>query len=114
MTDDRSPDQNGADPIRQTESTAVDARGRRRLLQGAAGAGAFVTVLANRPTFALADSGSRCSGTHSGPGCANTSSVSPTDTSQRTLPEPAQGKAHGLNKAKGFIDEAKGFETGGS
>lgn len=112
MTDDGSPERNGADQAGQDTSHAVDARGRRRLLQGAAGAGAFVTVLANRPTFALADSGSRCSGTHSGPGCADTSSVSPTDTSKNSLPEHAQGKGHGLDKPKGFVDGAKGFETG--
>lgn len=106
MTDNRSPERDGADQVRQDADTAVDARGRRRLLQGATGAGAFVTVLVNRPTFALADSGSRISGAHSGPAVQDTSSVSTTDDSQKTLPQHAQGKAHGLGKAKGF-------ETGG-
>ena len=66
MKDDGAPGGPAPDQVRRDEEDAIEARGRRRLLQGGAGAGAFVTVLANRPTFALAQNGSTGSCTHSG------------------------------------------------
>ena len=110
MTDNHAPEESGEGPARRDEQEAIRARGRRRLLQGGAGAGAFVTVLANRPTFSLAQSGSAMgSCTHSGP-CTNTDIEQFGDGDDKSLPEQANGNAHGHNKPK---KNASGFETGG-